>query len=212
MRTLRSILLAVALLPAFGAVTAQAAPRTLFFNLTAEAKERPERVFFQANSGPFLRDLAWTGWGAEGAVGTGSWQLDCTGGGSACGTDTGITTYPARYTLSDLAPCPRFGADATSYRRGVVEIDEPGGTRTVSFSPDHAFCAKAPTVAQARARITSYLRARGPAKKIRVTCDRVFGIDRECRVRFEQRGRKRARTYLVVGRLTGAPRLFQLGG
>ena len=207
---MRAPLLALALL-LLAAVPAQAAPRTVIFNLYPQALDQPGRVFFQANSGPFLRDLRWTGWGSEGAVGTGSWQLDCSTGGASCGTDTSITTYPARYTLTSLAPCPRFGPDARSYRRGVVEIDEPAGTRTQRFDSDYDFCAKAPTTAAATSAITSYLRKRGPAKRIRVTCGKPEGTDRECRARYTQRGRGRIKDFFVFGELKGAPTVRPFG-
>jgi hypothetical protein len=86
-----------------------AAPRTVIFNLSASPLSQPDRVFFQADAGPYLRDLKWADWGTATSVGTGTWELDCSNGGPSCGASNAVTTYPATYTVSGLAPCPRFG-------------------------------------------------------------------------------------------------------
>ncbi len=182
-----------------GAASAHAAPRTVIFNLYASPLERPGRVFFQANSGPYLADLQWTGWGTERAVGTGTWTLDCTNGGGSCTPgDNGVERHPARYVVSRLVPCPRFGADARAYGDGVVEVDRNGGTDGISFSSDNDFCIKRPPVSVARAAVKRYLTVRGPARSIVVTCRITGPQDFECKARWTQRGKRRVREFFVL--------------
>jgi hypothetical protein len=181
-----------------GAQVAHAAPRTVIFNLTAAPLERPDRVFFQANSGPYLADLTWAGWGTERAVGTGTWTLDCTNGGGSCGPeDRGIERHPARYVLSGPVACPRFGADARTYRDGVVEVDRDGGTQTVPFDSDGGFCVRRPPVTTAKAAVRRYLVQRGPARSIVVSCRVTGPQDFECKARWTQRGKRRIRGFFV---------------
>lgn len=186
-----------------------AAPKTVIFNMYPSPLVKPDRVFFQANSGPFLDALQWTGWGEATATGTGTWRLDCSTGGVSCAPGDPSLAYPATYTLSDLAPCPRFGPKAQSYRSGVVKITRPDSTVTQSFSSDYDFCAKRPSVAKGRAAILAYLR-RHHARRASATCKARDGVSLDCVARYTTaKGKRRSREFDVwadmTGRITARP-------
>ena len=211
MRVARPLIL-LAVLAAFGlGSTAQAAPRTVIFNLTESPLDQPEQFSFQANSGPLLTELTWTGWGSATTVGSGSYVLDCTHGGSACGARSDLQRYPATYTLSGRISCPRLGKDARTYRKGIVRYERPEGTKTSRFDPGDS-CAKRPSRAAAARAVKRYLRKRGPARKITVSCRASGGNDRECRARYTQRGTRRAGDFYVFARRGQAPGVNPLGG
>ena len=186
-----------------------ATPKTVIFNMYPSPLVKPARVFFQANSGPFLDALAWTGWGEATAVGTGTWRLDCSTGGVSCAPGDPSLAYPATYTLTDLAPCPRFGKGAMSYREGVVKITRPDSTVTQPFSSDYDFCAKRPTFAKGRAAILAYLR-RHHARRASATCKARDGVSLDCVARYTTaKGNRRTREFDVWadmrGRITARP-------
>jgi hypothetical protein len=194
------------------APAAVAAPKVVMFNLTTEGKVQPARVFFQADAGPYLDGLQWAGWGTPTAIGTGTWVLDCSNGGPSCGSSTAKTIDAARYTLTDLGPCPRFGADALVYRKGTVEIDRDAGTETVAFDPGDPFCAKRPTAAAARAAVRSFAQRRLHARAITVRCHAVSGVDLDCTARWTTpAGTRATRGFNVSGRRRGAPRVTAYG-
>ncbi|MTD45731.1 hypothetical protein GKE82_15900 [Conexibacter sp. W3-3-2] len=207
---MRATVLALLLL-ALGATPAAAAGRTVVFGLTATPQERPAQVPLQADAGPSLQELTWTDWGAARTTGTGTWVLDCTRGGPSCGTDTGVTRHPARYTLTRPAACPRLGPDVRAYTRGTLVVDEPTGPRTVRLDPGREACARAPSLAAATRAIRRFLLRRGPVERLRVRCDRPTGGDRECRARYRSRGRARTLDVFVLGRLAGAPEVRPVG-
>lgn len=180
-----------------------ATPKTVIFNMYPSPLVKPERVFFQANSGPFLDALVWTGWGEATAVGTGTWRLDCSTGGVSCAPGDPSLAYPATYTLSNPGPCPRFGPTARSYRKGVVVITRPDSTVTQPFSSDYDFCAKRPTFARGRAAIVAYLR-RHKAKKATATCKARDGVSLDCVARYTTaKGKRRTREFDVFADMSG---------
>jgi hypothetical protein len=194
------------------APSAVAAPATVFFNLTTAGQVQPSRVFFQADAGPYLDALQWTGWGSAAATATGTWILDCSNGGPSCGSSTATTRHPATFTLTDLAPCPRFGAGATVYRRGSVAIDEDGTSRTVALDSGDAFCARRPSAAAARAAVRSFARRRLRAHAVTVRCHVVSGIDLDCTARWTTPdGTRTHRGFGVSGRLNAGPRVTAYG-
>jgi hypothetical protein len=196
------------------AATTAAAPKVVIFNMYPSPLVQPKRVFFQANSGPYLDKLTWPTWGAATTTGTGAYTLDCTNGGSACGADTGLTTYPARYVLSDLGPCPRVGANVQSYRQGYVEIDRNGGTDHVDFASDYDFCAKPPTLQAAKAAVTKHVVKKLHAVKPKVTCklEPVDQIDVDCFARWTNKDGKAVKHEFEVSNRSGnGLTVFELG-
>jgi hypothetical protein len=176
---------------------AAAAPKVVIFNMYPSPLVKPDRVFFQADAGPYLSDLQWSGWGEPTALGTGKWVLDCSNGGPSCGADDPSESYPARFTLSDLAPCPRLGPDALSYRSGVVEIDRPAGTTTYAFGSDYDFCARRPTLVAARSAVARFATRRLHASHPTVACHVQGSTDVECTARWTRRGRAEKRDFYV---------------
>jgi len=82
--------------PAAGAVV---------FGLYPSPHVEPDRWFFTANAGPYLKDLVWTGWGGETATATGTYVSEC----ASCGPRQ---QYPVTVRVDDLVACPAFGARA----------------------------------------------------------------------------------------------------
>lgn len=196
-RSVLSTLLITAVACGLLAAPATAAPpKTVIFNMYPSPLVQPARVFFQANSGPFLDALSWTGWGEATAVGTGTWRLDCSTGGVSCAPGDPSLAYPATYTLTDPAPCPRFGPAAQSYRKGVVVITRPDATVTQPFSSDYDFCAKRPTKATGQAAVLAYLR-RHHARRASVTCKPNDAVTLDCVARYVSKGTRRKREFYV---------------
>ena len=68
---------------------------------------QPGRWFFSANSGPYLRDLVWTGWGTPTATATGTYISDC----ASCGPHE---KYAVTVTADQPVDCPAVGAQTYS--------------------------------------------------------------------------------------------------
>lgn len=90
--------------------------KTALFNLTAEPKVKPTRVFLTANSGPYLKKIKWSNWGSNRTVGRGRFIADC----ASCGPKE---NKAMTLTLSKLRPCPKFGVMA--YKKGYLKINDP---------------------------------------------------------------------------------------
>ncbi len=182
-----------------------AAPKVVIFDLYPTPHVKPARVFFQADAGPYLDKLLWSGWGEATSTGTGVWTLDCSNGGPSCAPgDPDVTTYPARYILSDLGPCPRFGASAKSYRSGTVEIDRNGKTDKGDFSSDYDFCAKRPTSSAAKGAIKRYVQRHHKVARVTFGRCRVTGeTDLECRAYWTKSGRRHNQNFEVFARMNG---------
>ncbi len=210
MRTLRPLIATLAAsLIALGALAGGASaakPKTVIFDLFAQALVKPAKVFLYANSGPYLKDLAWSGWGTKTATGTGTWIFDCTSGGFGCGPDTGVTTYPVRYVLSRPAACPRLGAGARMYRKGVYTVDKDGTPVSRDFSSDYDFCAKRPTKAAGRAAVLRWLGRHGvPKAKATVSCAPNDSTTLDCKAHWTKGGKPGKRGFYVFGRMHGSP-------
>jgi hypothetical protein len=204
---LTSIVGVAAAAPASGAE-----PRTVIFDLFPSPLVKPDRVFFTADAGPYLKDLTWTDWGTDTATGTGTYELSCSNGGPDCGDSTAVTDYPATYTLTGLIPCPRFGAAATTYRTGTVVVDRPpsAGPKTFDFSSDYDFCAKIPTKAVADKAIKKLLRRNGAISHFTSGCRKTGDTDITCTVHFTQKGKRQVRYYDVFGRVNKSPHLIRI--
>jgi hypothetical protein len=82
---------------------ADLASTAVIFNMYPPPLVQPGRFFFTANSGPYLKDLVWTGWGTPTATATGTYVSDC----ASCGPPQ---TYAVTATVDRLANCPAVGA------------------------------------------------------------------------------------------------------
>jgi hypothetical protein len=184
------------------APAAHAAPRTVIFDLFPSPVETPDSIFLTANSGPYIEKVSWAGWGTAKAVGTGTFVDNS-------GAPAPVPKYPATYTLTDPGPCPRLGSDVTSYRGGVISYKLPDGTkRTINFPSDYDFCAKRPTVAAATKAIKVRVGKRGAVTRFSVKCKNGYdGTYLDCTARFTQKGKRRARSFTVFGRMNKGPGL-----
>ena len=185
-----------------------ATPKTVIFDLFAQPLVKPEKVFLTANSGPYLKDLEWSGWGTKRATGTGTWIFDCTSGGFGCGPDSGVTTHPVTYVLSRPAACPRLGAGARMYRSGAYTVDNDGTPVAHDFSSDYDFCAKRPTRAAGRAAVRRWLGRHGlPKTTARVACAPSDRTTLDCTAHWTKGGKPGKRGFYVFGRMHHLPGL-----
>jgi hypothetical protein len=99
---------------------ADPASRAELFNLTEEPEFEPDRYFFSANAGPYVKDIKWSGWGRDTAEGKGTFINDC----ASCGAKE-IT--PARLILKHLVACPTVGG--LVYRVGYMLREHAGHTK-----------------------------------------------------------------------------------
>ncbi len=99
---------------------ADSASRVELFNLTEVPEVEPGSYFLTADAGPYVRDISWTGWGTERAVGTGTFVNDC----AICGPRaiTGATLI-----LEHPVPCPTVGG--LVYRVGRLRRVSAGRAR-----------------------------------------------------------------------------------
>ncbi|HEU4658118.1 MAG TPA: hypothetical protein VFR97_11350 [Capillimicrobium sp.] len=105
---------------------------TVLFDLFYQPEIEPERVFFTANAGPYLKDLAWTGWGTAQAIGTGTYVSDC----ASCGPKQ---ILPARLVLERPGACRGWGVQV--YLRSRLEKTlESGEVTTTELGPGDAPC------------------------------------------------------------------------
>lgn len=215
-RQRRRALVALAAVAALvtAAPAADAQSRTVTFGLfPMAALVMPESIFFTADAGPYLKGLRWTGWGTATATATGTYELDCSNGGPDCGTSSAVTDYPATYTLTARAPCPRLGPATTIYRSGTVTVERPAsdGPRKFAFSPDYDFCARRPTAGAAGAVIRRFLRRHnGPVSRLSVSCQRSREpTDLTCTAHFNRAGAHEVRYFDVFGRMGRPPQIMQ---
>ena len=106
--------------------------RTVFFGLFREPQVEPPDIFFTANSGPYLTEISWSGWGTRQASATGVYVSDC----ASCGPPE---TYPVTITAQRTRACPGYAARRYTRLRWT-RSDAPGKTNTLrSETPE--FCA-----------------------------------------------------------------------
>jgi hypothetical protein len=109
---------------------ADIASRAMYFGTEPNPEVEPERIFFQADAGPYLRDIRWMGWGTEIAVGHGRFVSDC----ASCGTPE---HKPATIIMHGLTPCPAFGGFIYRYAHFSRLYNGHRRTRPV---PSGGFC------------------------------------------------------------------------
>lgn len=98
------------------------ASKAVVFNMYPTPLVQPGRFFFTANSGPYLKDVAWTSWGAPTATGVGTYISEC----ASCGPRQ---EYEVTITVDRLIDCPPYGAQAYDrlrfVRSGGAAPDDP---------------------------------------------------------------------------------------
>lgn len=119
---LMSFLVAPAVVPAQAVAPTR---KVVYFDLFENQKVAPKRIYFSANSGTYVRKLAWKDWGAARTVAHGQYVSTC----ASCD--------PPRYrkatiTFSRLAFCAT--RNVWYYQRGVlVRPPSEGQTRRVEI-------------------------------------------------------------------------------
>lgn len=91
---------------------------------TGELKTEPSQILLSGDGTAFVTGLLWTGWGSNGATGSGTLKLDDCNPNCAQGSLTG---YQATVVLSDLTGYTGGAAYATMM---VAAPGSPFGTRT----------------------------------------------------------------------------------
>ncbi len=81
-------------------------------------KSQPEKIVLSGDGSAFVTGLSWTGWGQEGATGSGTLKIDNCKPNCAQG---GFTSYEATIVLSDLT---LYGNDKQAYDN--MNVDAPG--------------------------------------------------------------------------------------
>lgn len=98
-----------------GSSTAREA-KTVFFDMYYNQKVEPPRIYMTANSGPWMKNLHWDGWGTETSVGRGAWISDCA---SCLGPDR----RQVRITFSKRIFCRAEGV--YTYHKASVVLSKP---------------------------------------------------------------------------------------
>jgi hypothetical protein len=128
-----AVLLTAGTFVALNPATASSSPpaarsgKTVFFDMYYNPKVAPKRIFMTANSGPWMKNLHWDGWGTGTAVGHGAWISDC----ASC---PGPDRRQVKITFTKRIYCKAQGVH--TYRKARVVLSEPdeGYTnRTFSF-------------------------------------------------------------------------------
>lgn len=203
----RSSLLTVALtvvaLLALTGVAGAAAPTYVIFNLQPTPLVQPQRYFFQADAGPYLKDLVWSGWGRDTAVGTGRYIRDCAVG--PCGPPgENIQDHPVTMSLSDPGPCPRLGPDAYVYRKARVEIDRDGDITRADVDTDPEFCSKQPSRRTARRAIARWFRHHSRVRTPVIHCRGMDDWAMSCTASWRRNGKVFSRLGDVTTELDGS--------
>lgn len=118
------VILAVASLS--GPATAKSPPyrKTVIFNMYPTPEVKPGRYFLSANSGPYLRNLKWKGWGTGKATGKGRFISDC----ASCGPRE---NKPVRITFFKKKPCHKRKVMIYSVVKiKVIDRKRPNRVRT----------------------------------------------------------------------------------
>jgi hypothetical protein len=113
---------------------ADPASQAVVFGLYPTPQVEPDRWFFYANAGPYLKDLVWSGWGTPTATATGTYISDC----ASCGPRE---EYPVTVRVDALARCPNFATQAYDrlfFERagGRLPTDPPAARRTLPLAAD----------------------------------------------------------------------------
>jgi hypothetical protein len=107
---------------------------TRIYTLFGGPMVRPKEIFLTANAGPSLKDLAWEGWGTDGATAEGAFVSDC----ASCPPEK---RRPAKVVLTGLKLCPAMGG--WTYRTGTLTTwgDRSTDEKTIELDlPGDWFC------------------------------------------------------------------------
>jgi hypothetical protein len=83
-----------------------------------ELKSQPETILLSGDGSIFVNDLAWTGWGSEGATGHGTLKIDNCVPNCAQGS---FKDYEATIVVDDLTP---YGGGKRAY--DTMNVEAPG--------------------------------------------------------------------------------------
>ncbi len=144
MRNLRAIgavlaLIGVAAMLLFAAASPAAKSKKVFWiDLSGQAAQHPDFVYFTANSGGQVHDLSWTNWGGKKAVGEGIFEDT-----SPSFPGKPDTTGPARITARMPVTCtPEFGSKKGKkirvYRHVKLRYPDGSGGTNVADVTDRA--------------------------------------------------------------------------
>jgi hypothetical protein len=96
---------------------------------TSQLKSQPAEILLSGDGSTFVNDISWTGWGENGATGSGTLRIDNCNPNCAQGT---LTPYVATVTVSGLAPYGSTGDEGYN-EMTVTAAGSPYGTH--SYSP-----------------------------------------------------------------------------
>lgn len=97
--------------------------KTVIYNMFPTPEVKPARYFLTANSGPYLRNLKWKGWGTAKAAGKGRFISDC----ASCGPKE---NKRVRITFFKKKPCHKRKVMTYSFVKiKVIDPERPNRVR-----------------------------------------------------------------------------------
>ncbi len=108
--------------------------KVYWIDLAGQASQHPERVYFTANSGGYMKDVNWRHWGKHKTIGRGTFGTTAPCNGSPC------PAGPAKITMRKPVKCtPEFGnkkgKTVRVYRHAKLEYpDGQGNTETANIT------------------------------------------------------------------------------
>ena len=105
--------------------TADAPKKVVYFDYNYEPYFKPDRIFLTANSGPYLKNLKWKGWGTSKAVARGRFISDCA---SCFKEKRAVTVYFRKLVTCKYAPNYRM------YRYGKFHIRDRTEKRVTKWN------------------------------------------------------------------------------
>jgi hypothetical protein len=112
------VLVAVASVLGMGTVAdAGKQKKVVYLDYNYQPFVKPGKIFLQANSGPYLRKLKWTGWGTNKAIGRGQYVYDC----ASCIPNE---KKPVKVTFRKLINC-KHAPNIQIYRYGMIHVIDP---------------------------------------------------------------------------------------
>ncbi|MBM7508433.1 hypothetical protein JOE61_002247 [Nocardioides salarius] len=100
--------------------------KTVYFDMFAQQRVKPRRIFLSANAGQYLKRLRWSDWGSATTTAAGTFVSDC----ASCPPPE---KRGAEVRMKRLRSCTKKGVQ--TYRKIVVTLSEPSeGNDVVRFT------------------------------------------------------------------------------
>jgi len=120
--------LAIATMFSFGSIADAGAKhkKVVYLDYNYQVFYKPSEIFLQANSGPYLKNIKWTGWGKSKSVGRGRFIADCA---SCFPKENRAVTI----TFHKLINC-KYAPNIRIYRYGLIHVKDKTRKRTLKWN------------------------------------------------------------------------------